>query len=135
MATTQPDPRQRAAPDLVRREFVADVVNPLWVAGMTYVPTWVGFIHLAVVPDVRSRRFVGRAIGAQMTPEPVLVALKMALQQRRLDGVIHHSDQGNQTSRILWRESRPEVWGGPMARCAARPAPRRRSRRGAARRH
>ena len=123
------------ARDLVKCEFVPGAANPLRVADMTSVLSWAGFIYLAVVLEVRSRRIVGRAIGEQMTPDPVLVALKMALQQRRLDGVIHHSDQGNQTSRILWRESRPELWGGPMARRAARPAPRRRSRRGAARRH
>ena len=66
-----------------------------WVADMTYVPTWAGFIYLAVVLDVWSRRIVGWAIGEQMTAELVLAALNMALQQRKPVGVIHHSDQGS----------------------------------------
>ena len=59
---------------------------------MTYGPTWAGFIYLAIVLDVWSRRVVGWAIGEQMTAELVLMALNMALQQRRPDGVIHQSD-------------------------------------------
>ena len=96
VVTTQRDQRQRPAPDLVKREFTADGANQLWVADMTYVPTWAGFIYLAIVLDVWSRRVVGWAIGEQMTAELVLTALNMALQQRRPDGVIHHSDQGSQ---------------------------------------
>ncbi len=95
VVTTQRDPRQRPAPDLVKREFRSDGPNQLWVADMTYVPTWAGFIYLAVVLDVWSRRIVGWAIGEQMTAELVLAALNMALQQRRPAGVIHHSDQGS----------------------------------------
>jgi hypothetical protein len=94
--TTKRDKRQRPAPDLVERKFTADGPNQLWVADMTYVPTWAGFIYLAVVLDVWSRRVVGWAIGEQMTTELVLTALNMALQQRKPDGVIHHSDQGAQ---------------------------------------
>lgn len=64
-------------------------------ADTTYVPTWAGFIYLAVVLDVWSRRIVGWAIGEQMTAELVLAALTMGLQQRKPAGVIHHSDQGS----------------------------------------
>jgi putative transposase len=96
VVTTQRDQRHRPAPDLVKREFVADGANQLWVADMTYVPTWAGFIFLAIVLDVWSRRIVGWAIGEQMTAELVIAALNMALQQRRPEGVIHHSDQGSQ---------------------------------------
>ncbi len=53
--TTQRDSRQRSAPDLVNRQFVATGINELWVADMTYLPTWVGFAYLAVVTDVFSR--------------------------------------------------------------------------------
>ena len=102
--TTQRDKRQRPAPDLVERKFVADGPNQLWVADMTYVPTWAGFIYLAVVLDVWSRRIVGWAIGEQMTTELVLTALNMALQQRRPEGVIHHSDQGSQYTSIDFGE-------------------------------
>jgi putative transposase len=102
--TTRRDKRQRPAPDLVERKFTADGPNQLWVADMTYVPTWAGFIYLAVVLDVWSRRVVGWAIGEQMTTELVLTALNMALQQRKPDGVIHHSDQGAQYTSIAFGE-------------------------------
>jgi putative transposase len=62
---------------------------------MTYVPTWASFIFLAAVLDVWSRRIVGWAIGEQMTAELVLAGLNMALQQRRPEGVIHHSDEAS----------------------------------------
>ena len=71
---------------------------------MTYVPTWAGFIFLAVVLDVWSRRVVGWAIGEQMTAELVLAALNMALQQRKPREVIHHSDQGSQYTSIAFGE-------------------------------
>jgi len=104
IVTTRRDERQRPAPDLVKREFIADGPNQLWVADMTYVPTWAGFIFLAVVLDVWSRRIVGWAIGEQMTAELVLTAMNMALQQRRPDGVIHHSDQGSQYTSVAFGE-------------------------------
>lgn len=104
VVTTQRDQRQRPAPDLVKREFKADGPNQLWVADMSYVPTWAGFIYLAVVLDVWSRRIVGWAIGEQMTAELVLAALNMALQQRRPAGVIHHSDQGSQYTSVAFGE-------------------------------
>jgi putative transposase len=102
VVTTQRDERQRPAPDLVKREFKAEAANQLWVADMTYVPTWAGFIYLAVVLDVWSRRIVGWAIGEQMTSDLVLAALNMALQQRKPKGVIHHSDQGSQYTSIAF---------------------------------
>jgi putative transposase len=102
VVTTQRDERARPAPDLVKREFKAEAANQLWVADMTYVPTWAGFIYLAVVLDVWSRRIVGWAIGEQMTAELVLAALNMALQQRKPKGVIHHSDQGSQYTSIAF---------------------------------
>ena len=104
IVTTRRDERQRPAPDLVKREFTANGPNQLWVADMTYVPTWAGFIYLAVVLDVWSRRIVGWAIGEQMSAELVLAALNMALQQRRPDGVIHHSDQGSQYTSVAFGE-------------------------------
>ena len=62
---------------------------------MTYVPTWMGFLYLAVVIDVWSRRVVGWATGERMTVDLVLTALNMAQEQRKPKGVIHHSDQGS----------------------------------------
>ncbi len=94
--TTHRDKRQASARDLVNRRFRANGPNQLWVADMTYVPTWMGFLYLAVVIDVWSRRVVGWSMGERMTSDLVLAALNMALEQRKPKGVIHHSDQGSQ---------------------------------------
>lgn len=102
VVTTERDPKQRPAPDLVNRQFVADAPNQLWVADMTYVPTWAGFIFLAIVLDVWSRRIVGWAIGETMTADLVLAALNMAITQRRPASVIHHSDQGSQYTSVAF---------------------------------
>ena len=76
--TMQRNQRQRPAPDLVKRLFVAKDINELWVADMTYIPTWEGFLYLAVVTDACSRKVVGWAFGVQMTADLVLSALNMA---------------------------------------------------------
>lgn len=102
VVTTRRDPMQRPAPDLVKRQFSAAGPNRLWVADMTYVPTWAGFIFLAIVLDVWSRRIVGWSIGEQMTAEIVLAALNMAITQRRPSDVIHHSDQGSQYTSVAF---------------------------------
>ena len=81
--TTQRDPRQRPAPDLVNRQFVATDINQLWVADMTYLPTWAGFLYLAAVTDVFSRKVVGWAFGVRMTADLVTQALNMALMTRK----------------------------------------------------
>jgi putative transposase len=86
----------RQAPDLVDRTFTADAPNTLWVADITYIPTWMGFLYLAVVLDVFSRRIVGWSMSATLHVTVVLDALDMALTMRRPRGVIHHSDQGSQ---------------------------------------
>lgn len=94
--TTRRDDDRRPAPDLVQRRFEASGINQLWVADMTYIPTWAGFGYLAVVLDVYSRKIVGWAFGQRMTADLVLAALNMALLTRKPAGVIHHSDQGSQ---------------------------------------
>ena len=94
--TTTRDKRQRPAPDWVKRQFVATDVKQLWVADMTYVPTWAGFLYLAVVTDGYSRKVVGWAFGANMTADLVIAALNMALLTRKPESVIHHSDQASQ---------------------------------------
>ena len=93
---TKRDERHRPAPDLVNREFVATDINQLWVADMTYIPTWTGFLYLSMVIDVYSRKVVGWAFGERMTSDLVILALNMALMTRRPESVIHHSDQGSQ---------------------------------------
>ena len=94
--TTRADRSRRAAPDRVDRRFRADAPNRLWVADITYVPTWTGFVYLAVVLDVFSRKVVGWAMAHHLRTELVLAALNMALGQRRPQGVVHHSDKGSQ---------------------------------------
>jgi len=102
ISTTRRKPDARPAPDLVQRHFVADAPNRLWVADATYVPTAEGFLYLAVVLDVFSRRIVGWAMSDHLYTELMLRALDMALVQRRPDGVIHHSDQGCQYTSIAF---------------------------------
>jgi len=92
----------RPAPDLVKRRFTAEGPNMLWVADITYIPTWMGFLYLAVVLDVWSRRVVGWAMATSLKKDLVLDALNMALAQRRPRGVIHHSDQGCQYTSIAF---------------------------------
>ena len=81
--TTRADRRQRAAPDRVERQFRADAPDRLWVADITYVPTWTGFMYLAIVLDVFSRKVVGWAMADHLRTELVLGALNMAIGQRR----------------------------------------------------
>jgi putative transposase len=102
VTTTTRDERVRPANDLVDRNFYADRPNTLWVADITYVPTWTGFLYLAVVLDAFSRRIVGWAMGNNLKAQLVLDALNMALGQRKPDNVIHHSDQGSQYTSIAF---------------------------------
>ena len=95
--TTIRRPETRPAPDLVNRNFSAKAPDQLWVADVTYVPTAVGFLYLAVILDVFSRRVVGWSMANHMRTELVLNALEMTLSQRRPRQVIHHSDQGSQS--------------------------------------
>jgi putative transposase len=102
VVTTQRDPRRRSVPDLVNRNFTADEPNQLWVADATYIPTWAGFIYLAIVLDVWSRRVVGWSIRESLATELMLAALNMALEQRQPQQVIHHSDQGSQYTSLAF---------------------------------
>jgi hypothetical protein len=81
---------------VVERNFSASGPNRLWVADISYIPTWAGFLYLAVVLDAFSRRIVGWAMETHLRTELVLKALNMALGQRRPAAVIHHSDHGCQ---------------------------------------
>jgi putative transposase len=100
--TTKRDRDARPAPDLVERDFSSEGPDRLWVADITYIPTWAGFLYLAVVLDVWSRKIVGWAMATHLRTELVLDALNMALGQRRPDDVIHHSDQGCQYTSIAF---------------------------------
>lgn len=96
------DKDARPAPDLVEREFKATAPNQLWVADITYVPTWANFLYLAVVLDVFSRRIVGWAMDTHLRAELVVDALNMAVGQRNPSTVIHHSDQGCQYTSLAF---------------------------------
>jgi len=99
--TTRRDPNARPAPDLVDRKFVANKPNQLWVADITYIPTDAGFLYLAVVLDVWSRKIVGWAMSSRLVTQIVVDALTMAMERRRpVEDVIHHSDQGCQYTSI-----------------------------------
>jgi putative transposase len=100
--TTQRAENARPAPDLVERNFEASGPDQLWVADITYIPTWAGFLYLAVVLDAWSRRIVGWAMENHLRTELVQQALDMALWQRRPIDVIHHSDQGCQYTSIAF---------------------------------
>jgi putative transposase len=99
--TTQRDPRAVPAEDLVERKFVPEAANKLWVADISYVPTWEGFDYLAFILDAYSRRLVGWAMADHLRAELVTDALGMALWRRDpAPGLIHHSDRGSQYTSI-----------------------------------
>jgi transposase InsO family protein len=100
--TTRRRPGAQPAPDLVKRDFTATQPDQLWVADITHIAAWTGWLYLAVVVDAWSRRVVGWAMASHLRTELVLDALSMAIQQRRPQGVIHHSDQGGQYTSLAF---------------------------------
>jgi putative transposase len=106
--TTVRDRDAAPAPDLVNRSFSASCPNQLWVADITYVPTWAGFLYVAVVVDAFSRSVVGWSMAGHLRTELILDALDMAIARRRPgEGLIHHSDRGTQyTSLAFGRRAR-----------------------------
>ncbi len=97
--TTVPDLTAPRPADLVERHFVASAPNRLWVADLTYVPTWSGFAYTSFVIDVFARRIVGWRVAATLRAELALDALEMAIWSRQsaLAGLVHHSDRGVQS--------------------------------------
>jgi transposase InsO family protein len=103
--TTIVDETARRPPDLVHRDFTATRPNQLWVADITYVATWVGFVYVAFVIDVFSRCIVGWRVSSSLKSDLALDALEQALHARRdATGVIHHSDRGTQYTSIRYTE-------------------------------
>jgi putative transposase len=100
--TTRRQPGAQPAPDLVKRDFTATEPDQLWVADITHIGTWTGWLYLAVIVDAWSRRVVGWAMATHLRTELVLDALAMAIQQRHPQGVIHHSDQGGQYTSLAF---------------------------------
>ena len=91
--------------DLVQRNFSADRPNQLWVADLTYVATWVGFVYVAFISDVFSRKIVGWRVSNSLRSDLALDALEQALHARPgLDELVHHSDRGVQYLSIRYTE-------------------------------
>ena len=101
--TTIPDHSASRPADLVDRRFEADAPNRLWLADITYVPTWSGFAYAAFVIDAYSRFIVGWRVSNSLRTDLALDALEQALWARRPDTadpdhrLVHHSDAGSQT--------------------------------------
>ena len=103
--TTIPADAAQCPLDRVQRQFVATRPNELWIADFTYVATWTGFVYVAFVIDVFSRRIVGWRVSRSMQTDLVLDALEQALHARQVgEGLIHHSDRGVQYLSIRYSE-------------------------------
>ena len=108
--TTIPSEQSARPLDLVKRQFTADRPNQLWVADITYVATWSGFVYVAFVVDVFSRLIVGWRVLKSMKTDLVLDALEQALWARgKPRGVTHHSDRGSQYLSIRYSERLAEA--------------------------
>ena len=95
--TTQRNPTHRVAKNLLQQDFTATVPNQRWVADITYISTHQGWIYLAIVLDLYSRRVVGWSMSRRMSRRIVIDALRMAIDSRQPQGkLIHHSDRGGQ---------------------------------------
>ena len=95
--TTRRDPAYPVARNLLQQDFTAEAPNQRWAADITYISTAQGWLYLAVVMDLYSRRIVGWSMSRWMSRRLVVDALRMALAARRPEGpLIHHSDRGGQ---------------------------------------
>ena len=114
--TTRPDPDALRAPDLVNRNFTADRPDALWVTDLTYVPTRSGMAYVCFIVDAFSRRIVGWRVASNMRTAMVLDALEMARQSRgnrRLVGLVTHSDAGSQFTSVRFTERLDEIGARP----------------------
>jgi putative transposase len=105
--TTWPAELDTRPADLVKRTFTACAPNRLWVADLTYVATWTGFVYVAFITDVFSRSIVGWRVSNSLHSDLALDALEMAIWRRQrqdLTGLIHHSDRGVQYLSIRYTE-------------------------------
>jgi putative transposase len=130
--TTIRVPGVRVADDLVGRDFRPAGPNVLWVADITYLRSWEGWVYLAAVQDAFSRRIVGWAMAEHMKAELVTDALQMALACRQPEaGLIHHSDQGSQYVSLAFgqkaRDAGIAVSMGQEATASTTPSPSRSS--------
>jgi putative transposase len=119
--TTTPDATTTRPADLVARDFSATRPNQLWVADLTYVATWSGFVYVALVIDAFSRFLVGWQAAGSLRTDLALDALEMAIwrRQAQLDGLVHHSDRGSQYLSIRYTERLAEAGRSPRSAPAA----------------
>ncbi len=114
--TTQSDLAAARPTDLVDRQFTATRPNQLWVADLTYVATWRGFVYVAFVIDVFARRVVGWRVSSSLTTDFVLDALEQAIYDRRgadVEDLVHHSDRGTQYLSMRYTERLAEAGIAP----------------------
>jgi len=113
--TTIPDEAAPRPADLVERDFAAERPNELWVADLSFVATWSGFVYVAFVIDAFSRFIVGWQISRSLRTDLALDALEMAIWARKedLDGLVHHSDRGSQYTSIRYTERLAEAGIAP----------------------
>jgi len=112
--TTIPDDAAARPADLVNRTFVAERPNALWVADLTYVATWRGFVYVAFVIDVFARMIVGWRVSSSLATDLVLDALEQALYARRpTEELVHHSDRGVQYLSLRYTERLDEAGIAP----------------------
>jgi putative transposase len=114
--TTRQDPDAVRAPDLVNRNFTADRPDALWVTDLTYVPTRTGMAYVCFIVDAFSRRIVGWRVASNMRTDMVLEALEMARRSRgnrRLVGLVTHSDAGSQFTSVRFTERLDEIGARP----------------------
>lgn len=103
--TTEANPNHRPAPNILQGDFAAERPDAKWCADITYIPTREGWLYLAVILDLFSRRIVGWAMNKRMTQQLVCTALETALRQRQpLEPLIHHSDRGSQYTSDAYQE-------------------------------
>ena len=109
--TTQPAALEARPRDAVNRDFSADRPNALWVADLTYVATWRGFVYVAFIVDAYARRIVGWRVSNSLRTDIALDALEQALYDRQVEqnALIHHSDRGVQYVSIKYTERLSEV--------------------------
>jgi transposase InsO family protein len=108
--TTEAAPALARPADLVKRDFRADRPNQLWVADLTYVATWAGFVYVAFIIDVFSRSIVGWRVSNSLRSDLALDALEQALHARAPDErLVHHSDRGVQYLSIRYTERLAEA--------------------------
>jgi putative transposase len=105
--TTQVDPTKQPAPNTLDRDFHAEAPNRKWTTDITYLATAAGWVYLAVVMDLFSRKIVGWALGASLATELVADALRQAIESRRPDGkqLLHHSDRGCQYTSDAYQQT------------------------------